>query len=202
MKHYTDEAWQDCARGLLPAEKLQLMRSHLETGCSQCAQLFALWDAAQQTAGQLSEDEPAVAAVRVVKAAFSQMRPAPYESLFGGVARLLFDSLMTAPADGVRSISSTARHLLYQFEGLTIDLRLDSSQGGKELMVSGQILDVAAGGTSALSAAIVLMRSEQELDRTRTNEFGEFQLTGAAGADLSIRVDLPEQKPITLKLPE
>ena len=202
MKHYTDEAWLDYARGLIPAEKRHLMRSHLETGCSQCAQVFALWDAAQHSAGRLSEDEPAAAAVRVAKAAFSQMRPAPKESLFPGVARLLFDSLRTAPAGGVRSISSTARHLLYQFEGLTIDLRLDGSQGGKELMVSGQILDGAAGGASTISAVIVLMRGEQELDSTQTNEFGEFQLTGAAGADLSIRVDLPEQKPITLKLPE
>lgn len=139
--------------------------------------------------------------MRIVKAAFSQIRRPTQEPHFLGVARLLFDSFVTASATGVRSISSTARHLLYQVEGVTIDLRLDSN-GGTELVISGQVLDAAAAGSSGVSADVILTRGELELSRTSTNEFGEFQIAGAGGVELSIRVLPPDQKPITLKLPE
>jgi hypothetical protein len=200
MKHFDDEAWLDYVRRVLPAERHSRMQAHLESGCARCAERHALWEAVHQTGSRLSEEEPPEEAVRAAKAMFAS-RHAPDAPVPIRVARLLFDSLVSAPVAGVRSGSSTARHLLYQSESWTIDVRLDT-EGGQKITIDGQVLDSAAEVGPAARHEIVLMRGDAELARTLTNDFGEFQLVSGRAPDLEIHVEIPKQRPIRLKLPE
>jgi hypothetical protein len=199
MKHFSDEDWLDYARRLLPADQHQRMESHVSSGCARCTKLLAIWKAVHQTGSRLSQDDPPDAAVRAVKAAFGQRRTqdAPLEIRF---AALLFDSFVNAPLAAVRSGSSTARHLLYQVETWTIDLRVE--EDGERVTIDGQVLDSTAGGGPALAGEITLMRGESEQSRTSTNEFGEFQLVGAGATDLQIHVEIPGQRPIRIRIPD
>jgi hypothetical protein len=200
MKHFSDEAWLNYVRRLLPADRHSRMQAHLESGCTRCAERHALWETVHQTGSRLSEEEPPGEAVRAAKAIFARGQ-APDAPFHIRIAKLLFDSFVSAPLVGVRSGSSTARHLLYQSESWTIDLRLDTEPGQKT-MIEGQVLDSAAEDGFAAHHDIVLMRGDEELARTSTNDFGEFQLVSGRAPDLEIQVEIPEQRPIRLKLPE
>jgi hypothetical protein len=200
MKHFDDAAWLDYIRKALSPGEHRRMQAHLESGCARCAQLHSFWEAVHRTSGRFSEQEPPSAAVRAVKAAFATAR-VPVAPLRFRLAKLLFDSLMSAPIAGVRSSSSTARHLLYRVESWTIDLRLDTD-GGQRITIDGQVLSSTAENAPAAHPEIILLRGEAELVRTSTNDFGEFQLVGDRALDLQIHFDIPGERPIRLKLPD
>jgi anti-sigma factor RsiW len=200
MTHFSDEAWLNYVRRLLPADRLSRMQAHLESGCARCAERHALWETVHRTGSRLSEQEPPREALEAAKAIFAHTQ-APREPFLIQVARLLFDSFASAPLAGVRSGSSTARHLLYQAESWTIDLRLDT-EPGRKTMIEGQVLDSAAEDGVAAHHDIVLVRGDEELARTSTNDFGEFQLATGRAGDLEIQLEIPGQRPIRLKLPE
>jgi len=200
MRHFSDEAWLNYVRRVLPADRHSRMQAHLESGCTRCAERYALWEAVHQTGNRLREEEPPGEAVRAAKAMFAY-RQAPDAPFPVRVAKLVFDSFVSAPLAGVRSGSSTARHLLYQSDSWTIDLRLDT-EAGQEMTIDGQVLDSGAEHGSAAHHDIVLVRGDEEVARTSTNDFGEFQFVSGRARDLEIRVEIPKQRAIRLKLPE
>jgi hypothetical protein len=200
MKHFRDDAWLDYVRRVLPDEERRRMQAHLESGCARCAQRRAVWETVYRTGGRMVKREPPETAVLAAKAIFSQVRY-PDAPLRVRIASLLFDSFLNAPLAGVRATSSAARHLLYQVDSWSIDLRLDS-EGGKHITIEGQVLDSTAGGAPAEHPGIALLRGATELARVSTNEFGEFQLVCDRAPDLQIHVEIRGQEPIRLTLPE
>jgi len=70
-KHFATEEWADLANSQVTGDRELAMRLHLNTGCKECADLFALWrrvgEAAQREAGY----QPPDSAVRHVRRAFA-----------------------------------------------------------------------------------------------------------------------------------
>lgn len=84
------------------------------------------------------------------------------------LAALKFDSMGIAPAFGVRSGRSSTRHLLFNAEEYSIDLRIEPA--GQGWVVSGQVL----GGRTEYGMAV--LQSTADLSQTAFNELSEFIL--------------------------
>ena len=202
MKHFTDEAWLDFSRQLLPAEEMSRMRAHLDSGCSTCAELSAIWAAVNETVQRQSDYEPRESDVRVVKAAYASIRKPP--SMFGtAIARLLFDSFTNraVAAAGIRSGAAAGRLLLYESGPWTIEVRVDTGSGGK-LTIVGQVLESGGESAPAAGANVAALRRDTALAQTSANEFGEFELMCEGKSDLRIELRIGEQQTISLNLPD
>jgi hypothetical protein len=115
-------------------------------------------------------------------------------------AILAFDSLRTAVIPGIRSIATGPRQLLYRAGSMCIDLRIEPVPSRPTIMVVGQVMDSRQSAPGAQAFPVWLARDRQFLQRSLTNESGEFQFevesTDAVdlcighGPDREIRISL------------
>ncbi len=85
-----------------------------------------------------------------------------------------FPSLLLA---GVRSSAATARQLVYEAEGLVVDLRFDRLIPSGMVSAVGQILDKRVPRELLGGSAVVVWTDDGQLiATTEANGFGEFQL--------------------------
>jgi hypothetical protein len=115
---------------------------------------------------------------------------------------LVFDSFFVSGAmAGVRSISATARHLLYESSQLAIDVRVDA-QNRRTAAIAGQILEAATEDRTPRRWGVTLLQKTATIAQMFTNDFGEFYFECANGPDLRIRIEAEGQQAITLILPD
>jgi hypothetical protein len=202
MKHFSDEAWLDFARHVISAEDTMRMQAHLDGGCQRCAEVAALWQTVTEMAGRWTDEAPAESVLNIVTSAFN-VRKFEAKSIFGLLpAKLVFDSFAGAPVlPGIRAISSTARHVVYEAGPWTIDVRVESERDGR-VSIAGQVLGDANIAFDALKAEVSLLRSGKVIGRSSTNEFGEFQFECDGAADLQLRVEIDGQQIISLSMPD
>jgi hypothetical protein len=112
--------------------------------------------------------------VHLVKAEFSARGSfAAGPQTFAG---MVFDSAMQPAPIGLRSGRAATRQVVYEAEGLTVDLRFERKQQGNVVSACGQVLDNDFPLTWLGNAAIVLCtRDGRMVTKTETNEYGEFQ---------------------------
>ena len=202
MKHFSDEAWLDFARHVTPSEDSTRMQAHLDEGCQSCAEVAALWQAVTEMAGRWKDNAPAESLVSIVRSAFN-IKKVEAESILGLLpGKLVFDSFAGAPAlAGVRAISSTARHVVYEAGPWTIDIRIESERNGMT-SIAGQVLSNAHNTLDVANAGISLIQSGQSVSRSSTNEFGEFQFECDGAADLQLQLEIDGHQVISLSMPD
>jgi hypothetical protein len=202
MHHYSDEAWVDFARELLPRSKSDRMRAHLESGCESCSKLHRLWTRVTEVARDESKYVADESAVVLAKGLFGERSWCNASDTAGGLWNLVFDSLRdVAIPVGVRSISSTARHLLYQSSRFAVDVRIDA-ESETTVVIAGQILATDKDSSPASRWQVTLLQSTITVGQTFTNDYGEFYFESENRPDLRIRIDAEEQQPFTLSLPD
>src|SRR5262245_49982185 len=88
------------------------------------------------------------------------------------LASLVYDS-WTEPIPELRSLSLPDRHLIFEGEGLILDLLMKTEHGATRVRVGGQLLP---GNDELDTVADLLVLMEQGSDRTctHTNALGEF----------------------------
>jgi hypothetical protein len=92
-------------------------------------------------------------------------------------AGIVFDSAIQPVAAGLRAARAATRQVIYEAEGLTVDLRFERKQQGNMVSACGQVLDKEAPLCWLNNAAILLCTHEGRMvTRTETNEYGEFQV--------------------------
>ena len=202
MQHYSDEAWVDFARAMLPPDESDRMRAHLEAGCESCSKVHRLWTGVTDVARDESTHMADESAVRLAKGMFAARPWAEVSNTTGSIWKLVFDSHWdTAVPVGVRSISSTARHLLYQSSRFAVDVRVDAiNETG--VVIAGQILASETGSSSASRWQVTLLQATSTVGQTFTNDYGEFYFETDDRPDLRIRLDAEGQQPFTLVLPD
>lgn len=203
MKHFSDEAWLDFARHVISAEETMRMQAHLDSGCQRCAELAALWQTVTEMAGRRTDNAPAESVVSFIKSAFN-IKKSEAKSILGSFAgKLVFDSFAGAPAlAGIRAISSTARHVVYEAGPWTIDVRIENERDGS-ISIAGQVLsDANITFDAATKAEVSLLQSGGVISRSSTNEFGEFQFECDGAADLQLQVEIDGQQVISLSIPD
>lgn len=199
MEHFSEQAWADFVRGMNKPETNTDIESHLARGCSNCKAAFNIWNQVRTTIANEKTYMPPDNALRMVKQGFAAKYPP--EQRPSVLASLLFDTFAQPLATGVRSGAAVARQLVYEAEGLTVDLRLDPQPQSNKICVVGQVLDKGLPRVSPSGAAIMLWTEKgQPIVHVSANESGEFQLEFDAQDDLRLSIDVAGRKTIRIPL--
>jgi len=174
MEHFSEQAWADFARGFGASGKAQGIHAHLAAGCLNCKASRGFWGRIQTIALAESAYTPPENLVRLAKLEFAAKQDAQPEKW--SLATLLFDSFSQPLPAGVRSNAATARQVVYEAEGLTVDLRFDRVVPSGMVSAVGQMLDNRVPREPLAGAPIVVWTEDGQLvATTAANAFGEFQ---------------------------
>jgi hypothetical protein len=195
--HFSEEAWLDFARDQA-GEAHDAMARHLAGPCLRCADALRLWRAVVDHAPALPAYLPPEGAVRIVKASFAALPPAP--SRVARAAALVFDSLRQPAFAGVRAAGTPARQMLYRFGSYLVRISLEKAADADHFVLVGQVLDEGTPGRPLADVPVLAFRGRQAVERTLTNELGEFEMEPEAADDLRLSVGVPDAAPLSLPL--
>jgi len=191
-EHFTEDDWVEFARWQGDREHRARVARHLEAGCQECERTLALWAAVLSVADQETCELPADASIRAMKRRLARQRS---ESLGERVSRavaLVFDSFREPQLAAVRSTGLSPRHLLYKAGRYTIKLQVEPGTVADRLSIVGQILNEQDPTGVLRDIAVRALKGSKTLDRTLTNELGEFHLEPDASERLALSIDVPE----------
>ena len=123
MEHFSEQAWADFGRGFSASEKAQGIKAHLAAGCLNCKASSRFWGRLHTMALAESGYSPPENLVRLAKLEFAAKHE--FQAEKWSLAGVLFDSFSQPLLAGVRSSAAVARQVVYEAEGLTVDLRFD-----------------------------------------------------------------------------
>ncbi len=174
MEHFSEQNWVDFVRGTALLGTKQRVDQHLATGCEGCHTALDFWKRIAGLAAGERDCTPPADLVHLVKAEFAARNGFWVGSqTFAGI---VFDSAIQPLAAGLRAARAATRQVIYEAEGLTVDLRFERKQQGNTVSACGQVLDKEAPLCWLNNAAILLCTHEGRMvTRTETNEYGEFQ---------------------------
>jgi len=175
MRHFSEQPWVDFVRGVSRPEISRNIKAHLAEGCSKCKTLHEDW----RRVGRLASEEGAYAPpenlVRLVKLGFAGKTAQP--SRTWTLANLVFDSFAQPLPAGVRSGTLNIWQVIYEAEGLTVDLRFGRRTQSTEVHVVGQVFDKQEVRALQNNASIELLTDqEQTIATTPVSDLGEFHL--------------------------
>jgi anti-sigma factor RsiW len=188
-KHFATEEWVDFVNGQLSTERTQMMQRHLNTECAKCSKVVLFWQQVRQTAKRESDYEAPESAVRHVRNAFAMAQPLEGKRRFE-IPRLVFDSLWSPAAVGVRSASSTPRQLIYRAGEIAIEMQMQPEAHSDRISIAGQLSNAAQQGAGLAEIPVIVTSPNGKIVEASTNRFGEFHLgfVPEAGARISFEV--------------
>ena len=92
-------------------------------------------------------------------------------------ATLLFDTASEANPHNVRRGQDLSRHLLYEANGLCLDVRIDRDPDTWEAVVIGQVADRRDPLKPAHGMPVWLLSERQPVASTQANRVGEFRFS-------------------------
>lgn len=152
------------------------MRQHLAKGCRKCQKINELWRGVAKSAAQEHLYVPPDYALRSVRGQFGLSRALPWCAGLIETARVVFDSFKRPIPAGVRSAGSAPRQLIYQVGEYFLDVKMERDPGSKKLNLIGQIRDSQDPAKKMADSPVILLRGQDRLGQTTTNDFGEFRL--------------------------
>ena len=198
MTHFADSVWADFARGVASQETASAVERHLAEGCAECSQTRVTW----QNLVVAARNEKSYAApedlVRLAKQEFrlQQQEKPSVPSLW---AQLQFDSFSQPATAGVRSAAAVARQMVYEANGITIDLRLECLTPSNRMLAVGQVLD-KTGPLGVPIPILVFNELGDAVVQTQTTEFGEFQFEFDASQPLRLSVEADSHRIVQVPL--
>ena len=189
MEHFSEQVWADFVRQTRSSNSREEIESHLASGCKDCAAALELWKRVHALTNREGTYVPPADAVRMVKLEFAATRM--QDCTEPVTANLIFDSFSQPALAGVRSVAAAARQMVYEAEGLTVDLRFDGPPQSNRVHLIGQVLDRRTPRASIVDAAVMLWTDRGlSIVETRANEFGEFNLEFEAQDQLRLSVEI------------
>jgi hypothetical protein len=174
MEHFSEQTWADFVRGVGASGTTQEMEGHLASACPECKTAMALWGRLASLAAKEGDYAPPENLVRLVKLQFAIKPAAEPEGWI--IASMIFDSATQPLPMGVRSGVARTRQVVYEAEGLTVDVRFERKQHSNTISATGQVLDKEAPLCWLGNSAIVLWTDRgQMVTKTVANDYGEFQ---------------------------
>src|SRR5581483_6070077 len=130
MEHFSEQAWADFVRGISNSERGE-MESHPVNGCHDCALTRNTWEQVHTIALREINYAAPEDAVRMVKLEFATQK---FDKAKQPVlATLMFDTFAKPIMAGVRSAAAAARQMVYEADGLAVDLRFDSPASSRRV---------------------------------------------------------------------
>ena len=199
MAHFSEQTWADFVRGVCAPGAAQEVQGHLESSCPECKTASAVWGRIERLAAKESNYAPPESLVRLAKWQFVDKQPAEPEVWV--LASMIFDSATQPLPMGLRSGSAGTRQILYEAEGLTVDLRLERKPHSSTFSAAGQVLDKESPLTWLGNAAIVLWNEKGHmLTKTVANDYGEFQFEFEHDDQLRISIITSNRKTVRIAL--
>jgi hypothetical protein len=200
MEHFPAGDWIDFARGVLPADRADLIQAHLRRDCSECRRSSEIWGLVVSFSAK--DYRPPDDVVNAVKAAYFPARPERWLPQIAEVARLIFDSFKEPELAMVRAPFPSSRLLVHEATPFTIDLRLDSDPRRNRISLMGQILNSGHPDKSAGKIDVILLSGDRLVQKTSANAAGEFDLELAPEDNMQLFVNIRGQRAIGIALPD
>ena len=174
MEHLSEQACADLVRGINP-KNVAAVKLHLASGCRQCAATLDFWKRLQTAAVNETTYIPPENIKSLLKMEFASRHF--QNSVSQITAKLAFDTFSQPALAGVRSVAAAARQMVYEADGVIVDLRFDAPSHSTNISLIGQVLDTRAP-RGPLDDASVILWTERGLPiaETKTNGHGEFNL--------------------------
>ena len=190
VRHYEAAEWSDYVRRQVSPEKAGEMLEHLQTGCPRCEKVeeqLARFAAVckRESAYQVPDHVE-----RSVKAMFALNMQPRVSVLRRILATLVYDSLNDPQPAGVRMGHQISRHVLFDAGDYSVDLRFEHEKGSASMVLVGQIANRKAPEDRMSHFPVILLSGTQELGRSVSNSFGEFQLEYTPREELHLLVPL------------
>jgi anti-sigma factor RsiW len=191
-EHFTEDDWVEFARRRGDPEHRARVARHLEAGCRECQKTLRLWAAMLSVADQETSDPSVAAAVGATERRPTFDRAETLGERVSRAVALVFDSFRNPQLAGVRAAGLSPRHLLYKAGRYTIKLQVEPGTVADRLSIMGQVLNEQDPTGVLRDIAVRALKGSKTLDRTLTNELGEFHLEPDASERLQLSIDVPE----------
>ena len=199
MSHFSEQLWADYVRGIDSLENKGEVDAHLGSACAECKSARNLWGRVVGWAAKEAKYAPPETLVRLVRSGFGVAEDAQPERWC--LASLLFDSASAALPVGVRGGAASTRQMVYEGEGLMVDVRFERKPHSSMISASGQVLDKDVPLRWLGRAAIVLWNDKgQLLSKTEAGEYGEFQFEFEAQNQLRISIATADRRTLRIAL--
>lgn len=199
MEHFAEQPLVDFVRGVGGLELGRDIREHLAMGCSKCQTSHDAWNRVRRMAAEDSAYAPPENLVRMVKLEFglkAERHPQKWT-----LASLVFDSFAQPLPAGVRSGALNIWQVVYEAEGLTVDLRFGRRSQSKEIHVVGQVFDKQAVRALKNNATVELSNENDRLvATTAVSELGEFHLEFEAREQMWLSVKAAGRNAVRIPL--
>jgi hypothetical protein len=200
-EHFSEEDWVDFARQRSDPEHRAGVAQHLEAGCPRCAQTLRVWGAVLSVAEQEAAYTPPEEAILQAKRLFPVDPSQGLRERVAAQIALVFDSFRQPLPAGVRATGTLPRYLLYKAGRYAIRVQVDPADASRSGTIMGQILDEQEPTRALRDIAVRAMQGARTLDRTLTNQLGEFHLEPHATDTFQLWFGLPEIGTFTVQPP-
>ena len=175
MKHFGIAQWVDFTRGLVTGEDAAAMRRHAAT-CDECREVSEYCFKLARACTDMAQWEVPDNVVRMAQSVFPvQFADRPKRS-FRLPVELIFDSLLTPAAAGLRTSSQAGWQALYRAGDCSLDLRIEAQPRSSRAAVIGQILNQIVPDNFMAGIPVCVKSGKVIVAETRSNQFGEFQM--------------------------
>jgi hypothetical protein len=200
MEHFTAEEWIDLVNQVASSSRKLAMEKHLKDGCERCAKTLARWRRVRQAVAAEASYQPAQEAVRIAKAAFAGSEWAWERKAARRVIEVLFDSFLQPAREGLRSVGTGTRRLLYRADPFRIDLQIEARVGGRSIIVTGQLLDLRHPESLGRDVPFMLSNLRGRVVQATTDQFGEFREEIENSGDLELVFHGANEKPMMVSV--
>jgi hypothetical protein len=211
MEHVSEQTWVDSVRGISGSEIDTKAKAHLLTGCLQCNESYNRWGKVRRLAAQEVSYDPPKSIVRLVKLGFANK--AASSTSKWPFASLVFDSFAQPLAYGVRSGAASAGpatggpsapavwQVVYEAEGLTVDLRITYGARAQAVHLVGQVFDKQAVRPLQNNAIVELStEGDAVIATSAVSPFGEFHIEFEAKDQLLLSVKAAGRNTVRIPL--
>jgi hypothetical protein len=175
MEHFSEQPWIDFVRGIGTVEVGRDIRTHLDASCLKCKTTLDAWARVRKMATDEAAFAPPEDLVRLVKLGFVGSAAARQPRKWT-LANLVFDSFAQPLLAGVRSGELNMWQVIYEAEGLTVDLSFGRRSKAKKIHLVGQVLDKREVRPWRNVTVDLSTEKDQLLGTTVANASGEFQM--------------------------
>jgi hypothetical protein len=200
MEHFTAEEWIDLVNQVASSSRKLAMEKHQKDGCERCAKTLARWRRVRQAVAAEASYQPAQEAVRIAKAAFAGSEWAWERKAARRVIEVLFDSFLQPAREGLRSVGTGTRRLLYRADPFRIDLQIEARVGGRSIIVTGQLLDLRHPESLGRDVPFMLSNLRGRVVQATTDQFGEFREEIENSGDLELVFHGANEKPMMVSV--
>jgi hypothetical protein len=198
MEHFSEQPWVDFVRGVGAAEVSRDIRTHLDASCPKCKTALDAWSRVRKLATDEAAFTPPENLVRVVKLGFAGR--AAHQPKKWTLANLVFESFAQPLLAGVRSGELNIWQVIYEAEGLTVDLRFGRRTHAKVVHLIGQVLDKQEVRARQNVTVDLSTEKDQLLGTTAANASGEFQMEFEAKESLWLSIKAESHKTVWIPL--